>query len=136
MDEKNQKMVLSVRVPLTLFADMCLELEDTGQSRADFIKEAIEEKLCNDNKEILTAEIKYLEEKLAILKNKTIQVKEKEKNMKQMTEEELMFLKESKKIINENPVFLEGRINLYKNTFGKHYRISKEEFWDLMEKVK
>jgi hypothetical protein len=38
----------------------------------------------------------------------------------------------TKEILETNPEFLEGRINLYKNTFGKLNSITKREFFELL----
>ena len=76
MTEKEQTMNMGTRIPVTLFAEVCNEINDTNQTKSEFVKEAIEEKLLNDNKELLEAEIKYMEKKIEILKVKKNQIKE------------------------------------------------------------
>jgi len=135
MEEKEQKMMLGTRIPLELFADLLREINDSGQNKSEFVKEAIEEKLINDNKELMIAEIKYMEKKIEILKNKVNQFKEKKKQMSSLSPLEMEHLKKSKEILIKDPSFIKGRISLYKNTFNKHYRISEQEFWELLDKV-
>lgn len=135
MEEKEQTINIASRIPLNLFAELCNEIKDIGQTKSEFIKEAIEDKLLNYNKELIEAEIKYLEKKVSILKAKKVQAKTKKKEMDKLSESEIQFLKESKDILIKNPTFIKGRINLYKNLFGKYYKIGEQEFWELMDKV-
>ncbi len=135
MEEKEQTMMLGTRISIILFAELCNEIKDIGQTKSEFIKEAIEEKLLNHNKELIAAEIKYLEHKISILKAKEVQAKTKKKDMNKPSKEEIEFLKESKDILIKDPTFISGRINLYKNLFGKYYKISEQNFWELLDKV-
>ena len=45
MTEKEQTMNMGTRIPVTLFAEVCNEINDTNQTKSEFVKEAIEEKL-------------------------------------------------------------------------------------------
>ena len=135
MDKDDQKAPVSARIPISLFANLYTELKYTGQNRSEFIQEAIEEKLTNSDKELMLAEIKYMEKKIEILKNKVEKFKEKKEDMNKLTEEEREFLKESAELLGKDPTFVKGRISLYKNLFNKHYPISESEFWDLLNKT-
>lgn len=135
MIEKDQTTPITARIPVTLFVELCNEIRETGQNKSEFVKEAVEEKLLYDNKEMLEAEIKYLEKKIVILKNKVKTFKEKKKSMKTLSPQEIEHLKRSKEVLSRDPTFIRGRINLYKNTFNKTYRISEQEFWELLDKV-
>ena len=46
---------------------------------------------------------------------------------------ELNFLVETKKLLETNPAFTEGRIKLYVNKFGKPYNVSRKEFFGLLQ---
>ena len=134
-EEKEQSVPISARVPLNLFVDIHKELKETKQTISEFLKEAAEEKLLNDNGEALDSEIKYMEKKIGVLKAKKEQIKFKEKDMDEIPSNEISFLRETKEILIESPTYIKGRINLYKNRFDKHYRISEQEFWELLEKA-
>ena len=135
MDKDEQKAPVSARIPISLFANLYTELKHTGQNRSEFIQEAIEEKLTNSDKELMLAEINYMEKKIEILKNKVKTVKEKKEDMNKLSKEEIKFLKESAEKLGKDPTFTKGRINLYKNLFNKHYAISEQEFWELLNKA-
>ena len=135
MVEREQTMSISGRIPIILFSELCTEINHTHQTRSEFIKEAIEEKLLNENKEVLEAEIRYMEKKLEALRSKKEQIKVKKKDMNKIPSGEIPFLKETKKVLEQDPLFLKGRISLYKNKFKKNYRISEQEFLELVESV-
>ena len=136
MDKNEEQSVpITARIPLGLFADLCSEIKDIHQTRSEFMKEAIEEKLISDNKELIESKIKYMEKEVEILKAKKDQIKERKKEVVKITQEEIDFLKETREILLKDPSFLWGRIKLYKNSFNKHYRISEENFWELLDKV-
>lgn len=130
-----QKAPVSARIPLDLFSNLYTEIRKTGQNRSEFIQEAIEDKLLNDSKELIEAEIKFLEKRVEILKIKLKEAKEKKSDMNKLTDEEKDFLKESREVLGRDPTFIKGRINLYKNAFNKYYKISESEFWELMDSV-
>ncbi len=134
MEKEENTTPITARIPLDLFAEIMSEIKDTNQTRSEFIKEAIEEKILNDNKEFMEAEIKCMEKKVEILKNKVKTFKKKKKNLNEPTAAEIDFLKQSLIILEENPHFIKGRISLYKNTFNKHMRLSEQEFWELMNR--
>ncbi len=135
MEKEEQKAPVSARIPLELFSSLYTEIKKTGQSRSEFVQEAIEEKLLNDNRELIEAEIKYLEKRTEILKVKLTQAKEKKSDMNKLSEAEIDFLKAARDVLIENPTFIKGRINLYKNTFNKYYKISEQEFWELIDRI-
>jgi len=135
MPEKDQTTSISARVPLDLFVEIRQEINETGQTMTEFMKDAAEEKLSNVNEQMLDSEIKMLESKLEILKNKKGRVKEKKQDLKKIPEEEIPFLKETKELLFKSPEYTKGRIKLYQNRFNKHYRVSEQEFWDLLDKV-
>lgn len=56
--------------------------------------------------------------------------------IKQIGAEKADFLRETKALLKKSPEFLEGRIKLFKNTFGIVDRVSKESFMELLESVK
>ena len=135
MIEKEDSITIASRIPLSLFAEVHAELRETGQTKSEFIKEAIESKLSEDNEKMLDLEIKMLESKLEILKNKKGRTKEKKQDLKKIPGEELPFLKQTKELLFKSPEYTKGRIKLYQNKFNKHYRVSEQEFWDLLDKV-
>lgn len=124
---------VGTRINLDLLGDINLELKKTGKKMAQWIKEAIEEKLQNDNAEILDAEIEFLQKKLELLLKRKLLIKDKVKNIKNVPENEIKFLIETKKIIDKDYSYLPGRIRLYKNQFRKNYKISEQEFLEMLD---
>lgn len=134
MPEDNQTTPMSVRVKVSTLLEMNKEIEGTNKTLPDFVREAIEEKLTNDNKEILEQELKKAEWIVKALKNKKKNFVEKEKIIQRIPEKEISFFLDTKKVIEQNPQFIQGRINLYKNKFNKnHLRISIQEFLQMIE---
>ncbi len=136
MMEDEQTTPISARISLTLLSEIHKEIKDTGKSRSDFVEDAIKEKLFGESSsELLEKEIAYHESIVNNLKKKKQQHKEKEKVLSKIPEREISFLLETSKLLEENPTYCEGRINLYRNKFGKHYRISPNDFFELCYKA-
>lgn len=136
MEKPDQTIAINVRIPIELFAEMSKELSDIKLTRSEFVRDAIEEKLASDNRELMEQKIKYMEKELEVLKLKCNQIKTKRKEMEKIPVGEMEFLKETKILLEKDPTFLKGRIQLYKNRFNKQFRISQADFWDLLDKVK
>jgi len=100
-----------------------------------FLTEAIRDKLSSENEAVLDAEILRVETELELLKSRKKSVREKKENLENIPKHELPFLLETKKIIERDPTYLRGRIQLYKNKFSKHFRISEQEFLILLDNV-
>ena len=122
---------IGTRINLELLGDINLELKRTGKKMAQWIKEAVEEKLQNDNSEVLEAEIQFVKSKLSLLEKRKLSIKDKVDNLKQIPSSEIPFLLQTKKLLISDPTFIKGRINLYKNKFSKTYKISDQDFYDL-----
>ena len=86
------------------------------------IKES--EKLIHNHKEELS-ELKQ------IIKKK----EEKEKEKYTLSEEERWWLADTKKVISNNPNYLESRIQSYINKFNKEFKLSEQEFKKLMNQA-
>jgi len=86
-------------------------------------------------KEKKEKEIKNIDNRIALFEKYTKEKEEKVQELKEtISDTEKRFLKESKKILKRDPTFLDGRINLYKNEFGKR-SISKTDFLELLEVI-
>lgn len=124
---------VAARIPLSLLADIHNELQESNKNMSQFIQEALEEKLTNNNKEFLDAEILKKETELKILREKRETVAQIKKDIFQVPKEEIPFLLETKKIVDRDPTFITGRIQLYKNKFRKRHRISEQDFLLMMD---
>lgn len=134
--EKEQTNPISARFPLSLFVEMQKELRETTQNMSEYIIEAVKEKLFSESSaELLDKEIAYHESIVNNLKKKKEHHNEKKQILLKIPKIEIPFLIETQKLLEENPTFCEGRINLYKNKFGKHYRISPNDFFELCSKA-
>jgi|TARA_Y100000310_G_scaffold195295_1_gene195291 hypothetical protein len=56
----------------------------------------------------------------------------KDEDRNKVPPEEMGFLIETKKVLDQSPHFVEGRINLYINRFKKPYKLNKAEFFKLL----
>jgi len=134
--EKEQTTPISARIPLSLLAEIHKELEETNQNMSDFIEKAIKDRLFNYcNQELLDSEIAYHKQIIQNLERKKEESEEKEKTLLKIPKSEIQFLLKTKKIIEDNPLYCIGRINLYKNKFNKHYRISEQDFFKLLRQA-
>ncbi len=136
MMEKEQTNPISARFPFSLFIEMQKELRETNQNMSEYIIEAVKDKLFSESSpELLDKEIAYHESIVNNLKKKKEHHKEKKTTLLKIPKGEISFLIETQKLLEENPTFCEGRISLYKNKFGKHYRISPNDFFELCAKA-
>ncbi len=133
--EDNFTQPVSTRVSQEVVGMIIQEINGTKKSMAEWVREAIEEKLTNDNKDKIDQEIKHHEEALESLRKKKESFTEKEKTFSKIPEKEISFLIETKKIIDEDFTFIQGRINLYKNKFHKGFKISEQDFIELLNKA-
>lgn len=124
---------VGTRINLSLLSEIHHELQKSGKKISFWIKEAIEEKLQNDNSELLNARINYLKAELKILENKSNETKQKKKDISSINEEEMPFLLWSKKLLEINPNLIKGKIKDYKNRFSKNYRITIQDFYELVQ---
>lgn len=133
--EKDQSIPIAVRIPLTMFQEIQLEISDTKQNLSEWFKEAIEEKLYNENKGRLKIQQEYHESIANVYRKKIELFDIKKKQLYEIPKDEVNWLIETKKILFERPEFLKGKISLYKNKFFKNYRISEQEFYELMDRA-
>lgn len=129
--EKEQTIMVGTRIPTLLYSEIQKEIKETGQNMSEFLAEAAKEKIFNQDKEKLEIEISGLKKQLTFLEKKKETFVEKENNFKKIPENEISFLLECLEKLKENPTFVVGRIQLYKNKFNKFYRISPDEFFQL-----
>ncbi len=108
---------------------------NSKENVGDFVRNAIIDKLESESLDFVNKNIQELEEekKLLLLKKKLIEKKHKE--LKEIPSKEIHFLLETKKILEQQPHFTKGRINLYIKTFQKPYKISEPEFFSLLEEA-
>ena len=134
--DKEITTTIAARIPLSLLGEIHKDLKETGKSMSDFVEESVRERLySNCNIELVNQEISHHKAIIDSLEKKKKDHSEKEKTLLKIPKNEVSFLIESKEVLEKNPTFCEGRINLYKNRFGKHYRISSEDFFALCYKA-
>jgi len=124
--------IIHARISQSIFAEICSEINGSKRSLSDWLKEAVDEKLLSENKDKLEREIAIKEEELQILKKKKELFREKEKDIQKISDTEISFLLETKRVVEQDFTFIKGRINLYRNKFGKAYKISEQEFMQLL----
>ena len=115
--------------------DILLAAENSGLDKSEYIRQAIEEKLINDNPKLLKKRKKELQEELEKIEKQEEIFKQKNNESTNLTDNEIKFLIESKEKVERNPNFLDGRINLFINDFGKTYKLSRKDFYKLMDEA-
>jgi len=105
--------------------------------KSKFIREAINEKIVNSNPEDKLNQSKKLIEEAEILKKQAKKQREEIQKQKakfeNLSEAEESFLIDTKRKLNKNPQFFEGRYRSYNNEFKQ---ITKKEFEDLINNIK
>ncbi len=134
--EREQTIPISARIPLSLLAEVQKELKETKQNMNEFINESVKDKLYNNiNLDLIEKQIELYKELINNLENKKKESVEKEKSFNEISKAEISFLLETKELLEKDPTYIQGRINLYKNKFGKHFRISINDFFKLLDKA-
>ncbi len=137
--EDNEDNLRNNSIQARLTNDEILEInlfcKNTGMKRSNFLRDAIKEKLQNDNPKYLTKRKKELQEELERIKKQEKFFEQKTQESTNFTKAEIQFLIESKEKIEKNPNFLDGCINKFINDFGKPYKISRNDFYKLMDEV-
>ena len=115
--------------------DILLAAENSGLGKSQYIRKAIEEKLLNDNPKLLKKRRKELQEEIEKIDKQIKLFEQKKQESTNLTEKETQFLIESKQKIERNPNFLDGQISLFLNNFGKPCKISRKDFYKLMDEA-
>jgi|SRR3989344_6528695 len=76
-----------------------------------------------------------LQKQIENLKRRKIMASKKIEDEKIIHENELDFLLETKRILDKDPQYTDGRIALYTNLFGKPYKISRAKFFEILERA-
>lgn len=112
--------------------DLILSAKNSGSTISDYIREAVREKMSRENGSYLEKRKKELLQELEEIKQQQNLLDKKDEEKKNLPEIEINFLIEAKRRIERNPQFLEGLINKYMNEFGKVYKVSRKDFYELI----
>ncbi len=108
---------------------MC-QIRELGINLSEWVRERIDQDLSDiPRTKKMIDDYKF---KVEILEARLNSAKQKTEDKKKIPKAELKFLLDCSEAIETNPAFIQGRINLYINRFGKFYKISKKEFMDLL----
>ena len=131
MRESEKSNNINVRISL----DEIIAIKQSGMNISDFVRQSIQNELIRTSPNFLEKREKEIFEELEQIKQQKKLFELKKEESTNLTKQEIKALLESKKILETNPVFLEGRLNKFINEFGKSYKISKAEFINLMEEA-
>lgn len=131
-----KEVVFSVRISADVAVMMSNYLNRNNLEQPAFIRKAIVEKLEKEDKKFLDIEIKKHEECIESLKKGREILKLKEKALEKLPQKEREFLLHAAERLEKRPQFVDGLTDHYKNKFKKHYPISTQEFYKLMEAAK
>ena len=106
---------ITVRIRL----DQAIEIEHRKMNVSEFLRERLDEEFGSNDF------IKQKEKELTEQLKKIKQIKKQKAKVEKIPEKEKIFFKETKEVLKKNPGFLQGRINLYKNLFGKTISIKR-----------
>ena len=119
-----------IRTTITVFPHQLARIRELEINLSEWVREQIDSFLSDDLR--MERMIDDLRFKLEVLKGVKKQAKQKTETKKQIPEKEIVFLIETKKVIDANPLLIDGRINLYLNKFLKTYKLNRKEFMDLL----
>lgn len=112
-----------------------LGIRNSGIERSDFIRQAIQEKLEKEDDDFINKQIRIKKEELERLETYKKLMKEKELIKSNIPKGELPWLIETKKMIQNRPEYINGRLRLYLKQFSKSYKLTKKEFLELLQEA-
>ena len=115
--------------------DLTLACKGRGVDKSEFIREAVFEKLQRENGGYLKKQEKELLESLEQNRKQQELLGKKKTDRKKIPKKELLWLLETKEMIERSPEFVDGRLNLYTNKFPKPYKTTKQDLFKLMEEA-
>lgn len=118
---------------IRLREDQTATINDLKLNLSKWVREKFDEEFGNE--EIVLQRITNCQKELKKLQKIHTNILQRNTKLREIGAEKVEFLSETKKLLKEKPEFIEGRIKLYKNTFGIFDRISKEKFMELLENV-
>lgn len=118
---------------IRLREDQLSTINELNLNFSKWVREKFDEEF-NDHENVLRR-ITNCQKELKKLQKINDKIIQRNTKIKQMGKEKETFLRESKRLLEDRPEFLEGRIKLYKNTFGIVDRVSKEQFLELIDSV-
>ena len=125
-DEKNYSVVRSIRIS----PEQQRKVAEAGINLSEFIRCKLLDELSEEY--LINQKIEYHQTELIKWSQRMQRQQEKHRRLVDLSEPEIEFLVQSKALLQARPEFLEGRIKLYMNQFGKPFNISASEFHDLM----
>lgn len=128
-EEKQPLIPQSIRITTEQFAI----IKELNINLSEWVRQKLDGELLDIKS--LEKEIEKKKEDLEKLENWRKTLQQKQEESENIPEEELKFLIESKKKIEEVPHFITGRMSLWQNKFKKPYRLSKAEFFALLQKA-
>ena len=133
--KENNDVPVSSRLPPELGLRLVSRCNDQEIDKSVFIREAIDEKLEREDIDYLEEKEKKLIKELEKLQVHKKILGQKRDESVNLSSEEISELMDAKNSIQDNPMFLEGRISRFRNIFTKPYQISRPEFFKLIEKA-
>ena len=131
--EKEATTSISARIPTLEFHEIMMEIRDTKKTISEWIQEAINEKLNNESEHMTELNLQYHKSIIESLEQKKENSAQKKQDLIKLPLNEMVHLKNDKKFLFENPHFITGRISKYRNEFRKKYRISEQDYYQLMD---
>lgn len=125
----------TIPVSTRLDSETILAIKTSGESPAEFLRKAVDERLNGQDINYIEEKIKEKEEELKILKKKKYEIEGIQKQRDNLSQEEIDFFLESDRILKSRPEFLDGRIDLYTNVFMKPFKLTRKEFLSKIVKV-
>lgn len=131
MAKKEEQPMITITIRIT--TEQFALIKDLNINLGEWVRQKLNEDFLDIkgvDKEIerKTSELEELKKKQKILLIK-------QEESKNISKEELEWLIETKKVIDRNPLFLEGRLRKYLNDFKKPYNLAKAEFLNLLNKA-
>ena len=130
-DNMNDESTFSVTRSIKISPEQQRKVSVAGINLSEFVRNKLDEELTDDR--LIENRISYHEEELKLWKERRERHEQRTRRLFDLSDSEIKFLVQSKELLDSRPEFIDGRIQLYRNRFGKHFPVSVSEFQNLME---
>jgi len=127
----------TIPTTIRLRSDQLSSIKENGMNLGEFVREKLDEYFLNEDE--INLEIEKIKIKLKKLrkwlKNRPKTGERFIKEEQKLTKKQLLFLQETKVLLQKRPEFLSGRITLFCNNFGILKQLTKKEFLELLDRI-
>lgn len=122
-----------VTYSLRLRPDQIATIKQLEVNFSSWAREKFDEDFMNP--EEIDKSIDNLQKQIDNLKQRKVMVCKQNEERQKIPKNELGFLLETKELLEKRPEFTDGRISSYMNLFGKPFKISRTDFFEILRRA-